>query len=136
MSVLLRALFAVASVSTHQTVVPLITAFAGVLKSASLVAAEGAVAVMPPPPYWMPIGWSLVRSLPMLVMMPAFSAPAVWLAPDQVPACHVASPAVPEPGALITALIDVTPSWHDRQAIETEPTGATLPSSVEVPRLS
>src|SRR5438309_1002685 len=45
MSVLLRALFGVASVSTHHTVVPLITALAGVLKSVSLVDAAGAGAV-------------------------------------------------------------------------------------------
>src|SRR6185369_1519448 len=108
---------------------------AGGLKSTSRVAAVGADCVMPPPPYWMPIGWSLRRSVPMLVISPALIFPAVWLAPVQAPACQAASPTVPDPGALITALIDVTPSWQDRQAIDTEPTGATLPSSVDVPRL-
>ena len=72
----------------------------------------------------------------MLVIRPGASLPPTWLAPVQVPACHAASPTVPEPGALITALIEVTPSWQDRQAMDTEPTGATLPSSVDVPRLS
>ena len=54
----------------------------------------------------------------------------------QVPAVQAASPVVPEPGALITALMEVTPSWQDRQAMDTEPTGAVLPSRLDVPRLS
>src|SRR4051812_32350864 len=105
MSVFSRVLFGVASVSTHHTVVPLMGLFFGALKSLSMVAAAGVVTVMPPPPYWMPIGWSLLRSWPRFPAAVAFSLPAVWLAPAQVPATQVASPARPEPGALITALM-------------------------------
>src|SRR3954465_5888056 len=107
MSVFWRVPLGVVSVSTHQTVVPFRLAFLGALKSGSLVLAVGAVAVMPPPPYWMPIGWSLRKSVPMLVISPGAILPSTWLAPLQVPACQVASPARPEPGALITALIEV-----------------------------
>ena len=129
MSVFSRDWFGVASESTHQTVVPLRLVVSGAAKSGSLVPAAGWAAVIPPPPYWMPIGWSLLRSCPRLVTRFAPIWPLVWLAPLQIPALKVAL-VVPEPGSFNTESIAWVPSWHDRQAIDTEPTGAVAPSMV------
>ena len=76
-----------------------------------------------------------MRRSPACAPAPILAMPVILSEPVQVPLVQAAF-VVPEPGALMTALIEVTPSWQDRQAIDTEPTGAVLPSRDEVPRLS
>ena len=90
----------------------------------------------PPPQYWMPMGWSLVRSVPRLVTMPALSLPFASTVPPAAqlqvrpftPPPLAVSP--PDPGALMMLSMACVPSWQDRQARDTEPTASTEPSRV------